>query len=414
MIPRSALAAASGILLAAATAGAQALPYVTVTLDGFERARIHDRAVSLMRTEVVYDDMGNFVSADTDVFRFDDLRLRQLTTDGGSKAAFTIKSSSRYVAWAQFGPTGPDIMAYDLKRRTVLNVSRSPAGVDPFFDLEDNRFAWKVLDGSEYDFVFSDGRRNTVVNEAVNDEYPLVFGDPQTSGRNAAFSAAGTDPQDGSTDTEVFFFDGRRLHQVTDDPAGYNDDITLVSGDQVVFVTTHPEQDAEPYQLRVYDGRKKRVRTVLLGGSSIVGGHVLNDDFCFPIEFSDDLLIWNGSIVGSGPVLLLTNVRTGETQLLDDVTGGSVFVAGTADGYVAMFSESSGGIDVVVYRPRTGELSTAATHGVGFTHSGLLSISGPNVAYNYFEGDTAKVAVHYRADDYAKELRRSGVPSTTP
>jgi hypothetical protein len=60
----------------------------------------------------------------------------------------------------------------------------------------------------------------------------------------------------------------------------------------------------------------------------------------------------------------------------------------------------------MVYRPATGSLTTAATH-LNFTHSGLLSISGPNVAYNYFVGDAAKVAVHYRSEEYAKEQRGS-------
>jgi hypothetical protein len=429
MLRQNSFMAARALLLATAAFSATAafaargdgLPYVTVTLDGFERAKIHKRAVALMRTEVVYDDEGNWVSSDTDAYHFDNLQVRRLTTDGNAeatKAAFSLKSSSRYVGWAAYSATGWDIMAYDLKRKRVVNVSNTPLrDEDPFFDLEDNRFAWKVVDFDEqpveYDFVVSNGRKSTTVNEVANDAYYLVLGDAQTSGGNAVFVASGQDPEDGSFDDEVFFWDGRRLRQVTDDPGvgatgpGYADDLALVSGDQVVFVTTNPIDDTEPYQLRVYDGKKKKIRTVLSGGTTIVGGHVLDDDFCFPIELSDGLLIWNGSIVGSGPLFLLTDVRTGETRALDDVTGGSVFVAGTADGYVGMFSEAATGeTQVMVYRPATGSLTTAATH-LNFAHSGLLSISGPNLAYNYFVGDVPKVAIHYRSDEYAKEERRS-------
>lgn len=396
------------------------LPYVTVTLDGFERAAIHQRAVALMRTETVYDDEGNWVSNDTDVYRLDDLQVSRLTTDGNEEAAklaFSLKSSSRYVGWAAFTPTGVDIMAYDLKRKRVVNVSNTPVGESPFFDLEDNRFAWTVVSDElpvEYDFVVSNGRKGKTTNEAANDAYYLIGQDPKTSAGNAAFAAFGQDSEDGSTDEEVFFWDGRRLRQVTDDPpigatgSGYDDGSALVSGNQVVFVTTHPVAETEPYQLRVYDGKKKVIRTVLSGGTTIAGDFVLNEDFCFPIDLSGDLLIWNGSIVGSGPAFLLTNIRTGETTSLDDLTGGSVSAAATADGYVGMFSTApSGETRVMVYRPATGSLTTAFTHPLGFASSGLLSISGPNVAYNYFVGDTPKVAVHYRSDEYAKEERRS-------
>ena len=60
----------------------------------------------------------------------------------------------------------------------------------------------------------------------------------------------------------------------------------------------------------------------------------------------------------------------------------------------------------MVYRPATGSLTTAATH-LNFAHSGRHSISGPNVAYPYYEASGAsKVTVHYRSDEYAKEQRR--------
>jgi hypothetical protein len=409
-----------GAARSASAAPGDGLPYVTVTLDGFDRAAIHERAVALTRSDYVFDENGDLVSVDTDIYRFDDLQVRRLTTDGGRKASLSLKASSRYIGWAQFGAAGTDIMAYDLKRGNVLNITNTPGfSEDPFYDLEDNRFVWKFVDfdemPSEYDVVLSDGRATKTTNESANDAYASVFQDPQTSSGNAAFSALGRDPEDGSVDSEVFFWDGRRLQQVTDDPpigatgSGYDDGSALVSGEQVVFVTRHPDQNAEPYRIRAYDGRRKQVRTVLSGGTTIVGGHVLDERFCFPIELSGDLLIWNGVIVGSGPVFLLTNIRTGVTESLDDVTGGSVGVAGTADGYVGMFSRATDGeVRVMVYRPKTGSLTTAATYGPSFSSSGVLSISGPNVAYNYFDpnGDV-KVAIHYRADEYAKEGRRS-------
>lgn len=378
------------LLLSLTALPACVIEYETTTLDGFDRAAINGENVALnlpLPTE------------GSDVWLFDGTQLNQLTFDGVPRANFSLQISQRYVGWVEY-PDGVDIMAYDLWTSQVRNVSHSPQSEDPFFALADDHFAWKDFNdaGSEYDFVVSDGFTNTVINEDSNDGYYNIGQDPETSAGNAAYSAYGVDPEDGSTDREVFFYDGgsHTLVQVTDDAnTGREDGPALISGKHVTFVST---LDSTPYQIKLYDAQLGQTTLAAEAGSAIVGGGVLDNAFgAYPLDFSSDLLAWNGALVDDGPYALLTNVATGQTRNLDDVTGGSVAVVATSQGYVGMMViRADSSVDVVVYQPATGTLTNVAHYPDTFTTNGVLSMSGPNLAYQYFDptDGSNKVAIH--------------------
>lgn len=377
------------LLLALTALPACVSEYETTTLDGFDRAAINGENVAL-----------NLPGTEgSDIWLFDGAQLNQLTFDDTPKLSFTLQISKRWVGWAEY-TDGIDIMGYDLWASQSRDVSHTqPQSEDPFFALADDRFAWKILQDSpsEYDFVVSDGFTNTVINEASNDGYYGISQDPETSAGNAAYGAYGIDPNDGSTDSEVFYYDGssHTLVQVTNEEGnGREDGPALISGKHVAFRST---SNVGPYQIKLYDAQSGQTTVPVQAGQTIVGGGVLDDAFgAYPIEFSSDLLVWNGALA-DGPYALLTNVATGETRNLDDVAGGSVNVVATSQGYVGMMViMPDTTIAVVVYQPATGTLTTVATYAPGFATNGVLSMSGANLAYYYIDPSDGsnKVAIH--------------------
>lgn len=406
--------------------------HVTVRLTNFARPEMaKDGAIALARTAFIDDGQGGLL-ADTNIWLFDNLRLRRLTeSPGAGRLNFSLKISAGWVGWAEYLACAAcdlgsqvDIMGYDRRHRVVRNVSNSQRSDDPFFDLADDTFAWKAVeaDFSEYDVFVSNGRTVRKINEESNDDFPLLFTDVKTSHGNVAFSAGGTDPRDGSFDDEIFFFDGERLRQVTrDGPAnpqseGNRDGPPLVSGDKVVFFTSPPGVFDQPYRLRLYDGHTRQTRVVLQPGDLTVEGHPIGSDpgvfnFALPITYVHPYLYWNGTLADVGPQFLLTDVRDGRTWVLDELVGTQVLEGvGISEGLVAFHTFEPGNSQRVgLLNPATGRLQWLAQYapGEGRSVNHLVS-SGRSVAYELVDftgnGNPTDVVVHYTLADYVRQL----------